>query len=92
MDLPASQILETAERHGATNVRIFGSRARGEAHAESDLDLLIRPGPGMSLFDLINLQLDLQELLGIKVDVVSENGLHPLLKENILDEARPLDG
>jgi uncharacterized protein len=87
---PIEQILRIIEKHGGLDPRVFGSRSRGDAGDNSDLDLLIKPGPSMSLFDLIGLQQELEELLGIKVEVISEGGIHPLLKDEILAEARPL--
>jgi len=80
-------ILAIAERHGVTNVRIFGSMARGTADEESDVDLLVRPLPGTSLFDLGGLVMDAEELLGRSVDVVSERALHPAMREQVLREA-----
>src|SRR5437667_2615422 len=68
-------ILRIAIKRGASNVRIFGSIARGEADAESDIDLLVDLEPGRSLFDLGGLLMDLQDLLNHKVDVVTERGL-----------------
>jgi predicted nucleotidyltransferase len=90
-ELPLADIARIARAHGAQRVRIFGSRARGDARPDSDLDLLILPGPKMSLFDLAGMQIELEELLGIDVDVVSERALHPLLAKKILAEARPLE-
>jgi predicted nucleotidyltransferase len=90
-ELPLDEIERIATEHGARSVRIFGSRSRGDARPDSDLDLLISPGPRMSLFDMIGLEHDLEDLLGIEVDVGSERALHPLLRETILAEARPLD-
>lgn len=84
------EILATAARWGAKNVRIFGSVARGEAGPESDLDVLVDLEPGRSLFDLGGLLTDLQDLLGCKVDVVTESGLRPRLRERVLREAVPL--
>ncbi len=84
------EILALAAQHGASNVRIFGSVARGEAQAESDVDFLVTMEPGRSLFDLGRLLLDLRDLLGCDVDVVTENGLYWLLRQRILKEARPL--
>lgn len=79
-------ILELARRHGASNVRVFGSVARGEPDA-SDLDLLVTVEPGRSMIDLIRLQLELEDLLKMKVDLVEDKALHPLLREIVLHEA-----
>ncbi len=83
-------ILRIATRRGASNIRVFGSVARGEADSESDIDLLVDLAPGRSLFDLGGLLMDLQELLGHKVDVVTERGLRERLRERVLKEAIPL--
>jgi predicted nucleotidyltransferase len=79
-------ILELARRHGASNVRLFGSVARGEADA-NDVDLLVTVEPGRSMLDLIRLQLELEDLLGVKVDIVEDKALHPLIREIVLHEA-----
>ena len=84
------ELLDTAERYGVKNVRVFGSVARGTATLESDVDLLVEVEPGTSLFELGELYLDLQELLGIRVDLVTDGGLNPRLREQILSEAVPL--
>ena len=84
------EILEIAAKHGARNVRVFGSVARGEAGPESDVDLLVDMEPGRSLLDLGGLWSDLNELLGRKVDVVTEQSIYWLLRRRILKEARPL--
>jgi len=84
------EILRIAAQHGARNVRVFGSWARGEATEKSDLDLLVEMESGRSLIDMIELQLDLEELLGRQVDVVTDDGLYWLLRRKILREARPL--
>lgn len=89
-ELPAEQILEIAHRYGAKSVRVFGSRARGDARPDSDLDLLVEVVDGTSLFGLINMQDALGDLLGIKVEVVTVGALHPMLKDDILREAKPL--
>lgn len=83
-------VMALAEKYGARNVRVFGSVARGESSAESDIDLLVKMEEGRSLLDLSGLTLDLRELLGVKVDVVSEDGLYWLLRRRILKEAKPL--
>jgi uncharacterized protein len=83
-------ILGAAARRGALNVRLFGSLARGEAGPESDVDVLVHLEPGRSLFDLGGLLMDLQDLLGRKVDVVTENGLHWYVRDRVLKEAVPL--
>jgi len=89
-DLPIAEILRVARLHGATAVRAFGSRARGDARPDSDLDLLVKMDPGRSLLDLIALQQDLEDLLHCRVDVVTENGLSPYIRDRVLAEALPL--
>lgn len=81
------EILRIAARHGARNVRIFGSVARGEADETSDIDLLVELEPGRSLFDLGGLQFDLETLLGCHVDVVTERGLKARIRDRVLREA-----
>ncbi len=83
-------ILRVASKRGAYNIRIFGSVARGEADSKSDIDLLVDLEPGRSLFDLGGLLMDLQDLLGQKVDVVTERGLRERIRERVLKEAIPL--
>jgi uncharacterized protein len=80
-------ILEVAAKHGARNVRVFGSVARGEADEQSDIDFLVDMEPGRSLLDLGGLLVDLQDLLGQNVDVVTERGLKPRIRESVLHEA-----
>jgi len=84
------EILSIAAKHGARNVRIFGSVARGDAGETSDIDLLVELEQGRSLLDLAGLAVDLEDLLDRKVDVVTEQGLYWLLRRRILKEARPL--
>jgi predicted nucleotidyltransferase len=81
------EILAVAHRHGAYHVRIFGSTARGEVAADSDIDILVAMEPGRSLLDVIDLGDELQELLGRKVDVLTEGGLSPYLRDRINAEA-----
>jgi predicted nucleotidyltransferase len=77
-------------KYGARNVRVFGSVARGEADEQSDLDLIVDFEPGTSLLDHAGLWLELQELLGVKVDVVSSRGIKARIRERVLREAVPL--
>lgn len=81
------EILQSAEKYGARNVRVFGSVARGEADEKSDIDLLVDMEPGRSLLDLIGFLMDLESLLGCKVDVVTEKGLRERIRERVLKEA-----
>jgi uncharacterized protein len=76
-----------AAAHGARNVRVFGSVRRGEANSSSDLDLLVDMSEGRSLFDLVALGDELEEALGVEVDVVTEASLSPYLRDQILAEA-----
>lgn len=81
------EILRIAANHGARNVRVFGSVARGEADEKSDIDFLVEMEPGRSLFDMGGLLMDLQELLGLNVDVVTEQSLKPRIRARVLHEA-----
>jgi predicted nucleotidyltransferase len=76
-----------AAAHGARNVRVFGSVGRGESGDSSDLDLLVDMSEGRSLFDLVALGADLEEALGVAVDVVTEKSLSPYLRDRVLAEA-----
>jgi uncharacterized protein len=90
LDQYRAQILQLAAKHGARNVRVFGSTARGSATEGSDLDILVDLDDGRSLLDQVGLQQELEQLLGCRVDVVVEGGISPYLKERILSEAVPL--
>lgn len=83
-------ILALAAKYGASNVRVFGSVAEGEADEASDVDFLVDMEPGRSLFDMGGLLMDLQDLLGRKVDVVTEAGLHWYIRDRVIQQARPL--
>jgi hypothetical protein len=85
-----AEILRLAAARGARNVRVFGSVARGEDDGASDIDFLVTLDPGRSLFDLGGLLMDLQRLLGRGVDVVTERGLRPRIRDRVLEDARPL--
>jgi predicted nucleotidyltransferase len=83
-------ILIIAAKHGARNIRIFGSVARGEARLDSDVDFLVDMEPGRTLFDMGGLLMDLRDLLGLEVDVVTEQGLKPRIRDRVLKEAELL--
>jgi predicted nucleotidyltransferase len=83
-------ILALAAKYGACNVRVFGSVAEGRADDASDVDFLVDMEPGRSLFDLGGLLMDLQDLLGRKVDVVTESALHWYIRDRVLQQAKPL--
>lgn len=83
-------ILHLAAQRGARNVRLFGSVARGDARNDSDIDFLVDLAPGRSLLDLGGLLMDLQSLLGRPVDIVTEAGLRPRIRPQVLRDARPL--
>ena len=84
------EILRIAARYGAYNVRVFGSVVRGNANSANDVDFLVDMKPDRSLLDLGGLLMDLQDLLGREVDVVTEKGLHWYIRDRVLAEARPL--
>ncbi len=84
------EVLRIARRYGARRVRVFGSVRRGQAKPSSDLDLLVTFRRGADVFDQLRLERDLGALLGRKVDVVTESGLHPLIRPQVVFEAVPL--
>jgi len=84
------QILSLAKKYGASDVRVFGSFARGTADEKSDVDFLVNLAPGRSLFDLGGLLYELQELIGRRVDVVTPAGLRPRIRDRVLREALPI--
>jgi len=85
-----AELLALARRRGVTGVRVFGSMSRGDGGDHSDVDLLVTLAPGTSALALGGLLLDAQELLGRRVDVVTEASLHPALRERVLASAVPL--
>lgn len=82
-----AEILRRAAEHGARRVRVFGSAARGDRKPNGDVDLLVEMEPGRSLLDLVALSQDLEDLLGTHVDVLSDGGVSPHLRERIYAEA-----
>ena len=82
-----TDVLEVAQRHGVTSIMVFGSVARGEESAESDIDLLVTIGPKVSSWFPAGLILELEQLLGRHINIVTESGLNPLLREQVLNEA-----
>jgi predicted nucleotidyltransferase len=84
------KILELAARHGATDVRVFGSLGRGEGSESSDLDLLVTLEEKRSLLDLVGLKQDIEDLLHRPVDVVTEPALSHYIRDRVLAEATPL--
>ena len=84
------EILDIASKHGAINIRIFGSIVRGESKPGSDIDFLIDTGPKTSPWFPAGLILDLEELLGKPVEIITERALNPYCKESVLREAIPL--
>ena len=85
-----AEILALAAARGATRMRVFGSVANGLDHEGSDIDLLVDLPDGTSLLRIVGLQLDIEDTLGVKVDLCTERELHPDLKQRILTQARPL--
>jgi predicted nucleotidyltransferase len=85
-----ADILALAQKHGATNLRVFGSFVHGTMRKGSDLDLLVEFAPKRSLLDLVGFQQDLEDLLGLSVDVVTERALHRLIRDDVLRDAQPL--
>jgi hypothetical protein len=84
------EIIKIADRYGVHNIRIFGSVAKETERPDSDVDFLVDLDKGRSLLDIGGMAIDLQQLLGRKVDIVTEKGLHWYIKETILNEAKPL--
>ena len=84
------EILRIAAKHGVKRIAVFGSVVRNEAREDSDIDFLIEPGPRTTPWFPAGLMLDLEELLGRKVDVVTEKALHWYIRERVLKEAMPL--
>jgi hypothetical protein len=84
------QILEICQKHGVSDLRVFGSHARGEATEQSDVDFLVDVGPVHSPWFPAGLVADLEDRLGVPVDVVTRDSLHWFIRDHVLEEARPL--
>ena len=87
LDKNREQILRIAASYGARDLRVFGSVSREEANPKSDIDILITLETGRSLLDLVALKQDLEDLLGCKVDVVTEDAVSPYIRDQILRDA-----
>lgn len=84
------EVFALAQRHGASNLRVYGSIAKGQEHPASDLDLLVDLAEDQSLLGLIGFRQELEDLLGCLVDVTEAETLHPLIRHEILDQAQLL--
>lgn len=84
------EILRIAAKHGAHNIRVFGSASRDEARPDSDVDFLVEFEKGRNLFDRIGLMQELEDLLGRKIDVATEKSIHYYIREKVIYEAVPL--
>jgi hypothetical protein len=90
LGLHREEVRAAVARHRAANPRVFGSTATGADSDSSDIDLLVDALPGATLFDLGGLQIELEEMLGVRVDLVTPGDLSPRLRERVLKDARPL--
>ncbi|MFZ0690716.1 MAG: nucleotidyltransferase family protein [Acidobacteriaceae bacterium] len=90
LELRRDAVRESAGRFRAANIRVFGSALHGDDHEGSDLDLLVDVLPGATLFDLGGLQVELEELLGVPVDLLTPGDIPAKLRDRIFDEARPI--
>ena len=86
----AARVRELGERYGVRRIRVFGSTVRGQARADSDIDLLVEYQPGHGGFAFVEFCEQIERLLGRKVDVVTERSLHPVIRARILAQAVPL--
>lgn len=90
LDLNRNIVRETVSRFRAANLRVFGSALHGTDKDGSDLDLLVDALPGATLFDLGGLQVELEDLLGVHVDLLTPGDLPPKFLDQVLTEARPV--
>ncbi len=90
-DVDAARLADVCERYGVCELAVFGSVARGVATPMSDVDLLYVMTPGRSLgFSINRLEDELGEVFGRRVDLVAKRAVHPMLRDNVLAEARTL--
>jgi len=85
-----ADVLKIAQKHGVTSIRVFGSVVRGDDSADSDVDLLVTTGPEVSSWFPAGLILELENLLGRRVDIVTEAGVNSHIRDEVLSEAVPL--
>lgn len=90
LKIKREEIIQICAKYGARTIRLFGSVVRGKSDETSDLDFLVELEPGRTIFDLGGLQYELEQLLGCRVDVVTERGLKTRIRERVLNEAVPL--
>lgn len=90
LPLHREKIRQLVLEAGMTNPRVFGSVVRGEDNEESDLDILVDPGPGTSLMDVAGLQIRIEQVSGFRVDLLTPGGLPTKIREKVLDEAQPV--
>lgn len=86
----ADDLRTVARKHGVLRLRVFGSWARGDRHPGSDLDLLVRMEPGRTLWDLSRLRDEMEALTGLRIDLATEGGLSPYIRDRVLAEAVPV--
>ena len=90
MPIHRERIRQLVLEAGMTNPRVFGSVVRGEDNEESDLDILVDPGPRTSLFDLAGLQIEIETILGVRVDLLTPGCLHSRFRDKVLSEVKPV--
>lgn len=86
----SAELMRIGERYGISNIRVFGSVARGEAGSDSDLDLLVDVAPGRGYFDMAGFALDVEQLLGVYTEVATVAGLKARIRDRVTAEAIPL--
>lgn len=92
MDERMKKLKEILKKHGAVKVEIFGSYARGDANSESDLDVIVEFRERKSLLELIGIEQELEDALGMKIDLLTESSINPYLRDRIKKEAKVVMG